>query len=225
MGITVGIAGSGEPNFHELVASARRGDRDSFERLMALHAGFLVPFVERTMDVRLRVVLDAEDVLQDVRLAAFRSLADADFPAPEAFRGWLETIAKNRLIDLVRRHCSRRRQEGRALSLDETVGRSESGGSIPRKELVPGADPTASSIATRREAAEALEGVLARIAPHYRQVIRFVFVDRMPTTEIASRMGKSPEAVRKIFSRALEACGEVLGWKGAFEPSSGRGGR
>jgi len=200
----------GPLRFEELLASARRGDRESFGRLMELHGAFLPGFVERAMDGRLRAVLDAEDVLQDVRVAAFRAISAAEFPGPGAFRRWLETITKHRLVDLARRHLGRRRREGQALSLDETVGRSESGASLRRRDLVPGADTSPSGIASRREAAEALEVVLSRIPPHYRDVIRFVVVERIPLREIATRLGRSPDAARKVLDRALLACGAAM---------------
>lgn len=184
----------------------RVGDHKGFERLMGGYAGFLRKVIESNMDARLRSVLELDDVMQDVMIAAYRSIGDADFPSVQAFQRWLGVLARNRLIDLARRYFGTQRRCGPTSSLDETAAPTESGVPTRVRESVASYDPSPSSIATRREAAETLERVLARIPPHYREIIRLVQIERLPTREIATRMGKKPATVRKSLSRALEAC-------------------
>lgn len=186
--------------------SPKPGDHSGFERLMLEHAGFLRGVIESNMNPRLRSVLEPEDVLQDVMIAAYRSIGEADFPSARSFRGWLGVLVQHRVVDLARRYFGTQRRRGAILSLDETAAADESGAPARVRERIPSYDPGPPSIATRREAAEALERVLARIPPHYRKIIRLVQVERLPTREIAARLGKKPEAVRKSLSRALEAC-------------------
>jgi RNA polymerase sigma-70 factor (ECF subfamily) len=193
-------------SFHSLIRAAQRGDRDSFDRLASGYRAFLLDVAERGMDRLLRSVVEPEDVVQDVLLSAFRSLGTVDLPSPAAFRAWLGTIARNRLNDLRRRHLAAKRREDEKRSLEEPVGTASSGGSAHLGDGIAARDPSPSSLAGRREKAEALEQVLARIAPHFREVIRLVEVEHLSTAEIAVRVGKSPEAVRKRIERALRAC-------------------
>lgn len=177
---------------------------------METQQDYLRRIVRRRMDVRLRSVMEPEDVVQEVMIATYRSLGHVDFPSERTFRRWLGVLAQNRLIDLMRRHFYTARRSSDNLSLDETVGHDESGGSVRVREQLPNYDPGPSTIVSRREAAEALEAVLARIPAQYRELIRLLQVERLPTREIATRLGKKPEAVRSMLSRALSACRQVI---------------
>ncbi|MBI1852784.1 MAG: sigma-70 family RNA polymerase sigma factor [Planctomycetes bacterium] len=203
-------------SLERVLTAVRRGDHDEFDRLMGAYRPFLADVVRNGMDARLRSVLEPEDVMQDVMLAAYRGIADADFRSASAFRGWLETLARNRLVDLFRRHFKTQRRVSNAVSLDETIAGS---GGAHRGDAIAANGPGPTTIVSRREAAEALEAVLAHCRPKDRELIRLVTVDRLPTREIAARLGKKPEAVRKALARALDAC------RAAIRRSSSRNGR
>jgi len=202
--------------------SPKPGDHKSFERLMAEHAELLRGAIQSNMSPRLRSVLEPEDVLQDVMIAAYRSLGEADFPSAQCFRRWLTKLVQHRVVDLARRYFGTQRRGSATVSLDETSGLDESGAPARVRERIPSYEPGPSSIATRREAAEALESVLARIPPHYRKIIRLLQIERLPTREIAARMGKKPEAVRKSLSRALEACRVAMSGRAVQGKEAGR---
>ena len=87
------------PSDEDLVARARRGERDAEEALYRRHA----PYVGRFVAHLLGSATDAEDVLQETFCLALDRLADLREPA--AFRGWVAQIAINR----VRRHFRARR--------------------------------------------------------------------------------------------------------------------
>ncbi len=186
------------------------GDHAGFERLMQEHREFLRRAIESGMDPRLRSVLEPEDVFQDVMIAAYRAIGSVDFPSAQAFRRWLEVLTRNRLVDLTRRHFGTRRRKHAKVSLDQSVAADETGAGRRIRDRVPAQDPSPSAIATHREALEALDRVLGGIAAHHRQIIRMVHIDRLSTREIAARTGKTQEAVRKILSRALDSCRQVL---------------
>jgi RNA polymerase sigma-70 factor (ECF subfamily) len=78
-----------------LVAAARRGDREAFASLhgrykRVVHAVLLARIPPR----------DAEDLVQDVFLVAWRRLRDLH--QDEAFGGWLCAIARNAAVDFLR---------------------------------------------------------------------------------------------------------------------------
>src|SRR5436190_4560881 len=92
-------------NEEALVRSAQRGDRAAFEEL--------VRRTSRLVFARLYLETgdphQAEDLLQDTLLTAFRSLGQVTEPAK--FRGWLLRIAQNTAIDAARRDSRQKRAQ------------------------------------------------------------------------------------------------------------------
>ncbi len=88
-----------------LVRSAQGGDHAAFEELVRRTSRlvFAKLYLE-TGDTH-----QAEDLLQDTLLAAFRSLDQLTEPAK--FRSWLLRIAQNQAIDAARRDSRQKRQE------------------------------------------------------------------------------------------------------------------
>jgi len=194
-----------DPSLEPLLLAIRRGDRAAFEREMVPFRDLLVRLVEEEMDRRLLAVLEPEDVVQDVLIITYRELGELDFPSPGAFRRWIEMVTRNRLIDLVRRHYTTRVHGTPPRSLDQSNGH---GGHV--KSDVASPELTPGSVASRREAAEALLTVVAGLAPDYRTVLQLVLVDRLGSREIALRIGRSQDATRKLLARALDACRDAM---------------
>jgi RNA polymerase sigma-70 factor (ECF subfamily) len=158
-----------------LVARARAGDREAFGALYAafhrmVHAVALT--IARTND--------AEDIVQDVFLVAWRELPTVSEPA--RFGGWLQTIARRRAVD----HLRRKRPEGADA---DDVGR----------------DPTPTS-----EAEEALLAVRA-LPETYRETMMMRLVEGLTGPEIATLTGMTPESVRVNLCRGMKLLRERLG--------------
>jgi RNA polymerase sigma-70 factor (ECF subfamily) len=97
-----------------LVERCRRGDLGAFEELYRLHAG-------RLYSVALRLVgnaADAEDLLQEIFLAAHRKLDT--FRGESALGTWLYRLATNLCLDHLRSRSGRSRQVTDAL--DDEAG-------------------------------------------------------------------------------------------------------
>ncbi len=62
-----------------------------------------------------------------------------------------------------------------------------------------------SAHAVRREQAVLLADALARLPADYREVFILRNLEQVPVNEIAARMDRSPNAVRKLWSRAMVA--------------------
>jgi RNA polymerase sigma-70 factor, ECF subfamily len=87
----------------QMLDRARAGDQDAFRELMAPYQRELQLHIYRIV----ASVQDAEDVLQDTLLAAWRGLED--FEGRASVRAWLYRIATNRSLDALR--ASRRRPQ------------------------------------------------------------------------------------------------------------------
>jgi RNA polymerase sigma-70 factor (ECF subfamily) len=87
-----------DPDLHDLIARCLDGDQAAYAALYDRHA----PSLYRLAYSILLVAQDAEDVLQEVMVYAFRNLDRYD-PARAAFRTWLYTITVSRCRNARRR--------------------------------------------------------------------------------------------------------------------------
>lgn len=82
----------------QLLALMRAGDADAFATIAARYEPRLLAYVRRMLG---GAAADAEDVVQDVLLSAYRTLAASERPI--AVKPWLYRVAHNRAIDHLRR--------------------------------------------------------------------------------------------------------------------------
>jgi RNA polymerase sigma-70 factor, ECF subfamily len=164
------------------------------------HYGRLRDYVDKHLPPDLREWLEPQDVVQDVSVDAFRRRND--FPGHDAEEGvrWLLTVARHRLIDLVRQRRALKRA-GTAPQLrigldDSLVSMLEELGLYSR---------TPSRSAAEREFFVALEESLSRLQPDYAEVIRLRHVEGLSQKEAADRMGRTEKAVEALCARGLLA--------------------
>lgn len=161
-----------------LIQKARAGCRRSFARLWNEHCGCVRAVVFRLLPEQL-----AEDVVQDVAVAALagiRSLRDAE---RGCFDAWLRAIAHNRAcsaLTLLRQH-------------------REVEGSEPRVETAVAREADSLDPLQRGE----LHAALRRLPRCYRLPLRLRFLRGYSGPEIASRLGMTPGSVRVCLCRGL----------------------
>lgn len=131
----------------------------SFEELLAAHRSG----VERLVKYKIRVCEDAEDVLQDVYVTAFRKFAQ--LKNLDSFRPWLVSIARNRISDYFR--AQMRRME---IPVD---GLTESALGLGRFGVV-----------ERSDVSDALD----RLGGKDAQILYLYYWKDMPQAEIAQRL-------------------------------------
>jgi RNA polymerase sigma-70 factor (ECF subfamily) len=154
------------------------------------------------MDRRIRSKLDSVDVVQDALVLALGGLKDFTYKDEGDFLRWLSTIAENRLRDIFEKFHADKRDIRRETPLNKQ-------GSRTRDTLMPAIDPagttTPSIIVSKQEQLDRLEKALDALKPEYRQVVVLKKIEGLSYAEIAKRLGKSPEAVGMLLSRAMAA--------------------
>jgi RNA polymerase sigma-70 factor, ECF subfamily len=173
---------------------------EAVAQLLRLHYGRLRQYVEKNLPSDLREWLEPQDVVQDVSVDAFRRRNE--FPAHDSEQGvrWLLTVARHRLIDLVRqRRAVKRAGSGPSVRIgvdDSLAAMLEELGLYRR---------TPSRSAAEREFFSALDEALARLQPDYAHVIRLRHVHGLSQKEAADRMGRTEKAVEALCKRGLAA--------------------
>lgn len=119
----------------------------------------------------------AEDVTQDAFLAAVRHL-----DGPEVTVGWLLRVARNRLVDVLRRQA---RYEGKL----QLVG--------TRTEVT----DVQGEVADRLQMTAALE----QLRLEHRIVLMLHYVDGLTVAALAAEVDRTPKAVEALLTRARRA--------------------
>jgi RNA polymerase sigma-70 factor (ECF subfamily) len=125
---------------------------------------------------------DAEDLVQDVFMAAMRQLRGLRTAA--AFRGWLGAIARNRAVDYHRESRER-------VPLDE----------VP---------PAHGASADTSQDAFLVMGAIRALPEAYRETLIMRLVEGMTGPEIAERTGLTPDSVRVNLCRGMKMLREKL---------------
>lgn len=146
--------------------------RAGFGSLYDAHVAEVYRFVHR----RCRDRAAAEDITQDVFLTAVRTVED---PA-EINTGWLITVARNRLMDLVRR-------EGRYADKLRLIANAVAGGG-----------DHSSSVVERERVRAALE----HLSVEHRVVLCLHYLDGLTVAAMATELGGSVKAVESLITRA-----------------------
>lgn len=173
------------------------GEASASERLWTACREYLLLVARQELPAEFAAKVAPSDVVQETlgnaqqKFGEFRGRSEAEFLT------WLRRILQNHLIDVRRRFVvSEKRELAREISLEELGGADE----LPEALAV-------SVTPWRQLAGEERDGRLARavagLPEDYRRVIVERIWERRPFAEIAAGWSRSPEAVRKLWLRAL----------------------
>ena len=186
----------------QLVALAKGGDEFALDQLCRAYAERIRWMVRLRMGKELRRKLDSMDVVQDALIHALGGITDFTYKNEGDFVRWLSRIAENTLRDNWERFHAEKRDIRKEVPLGNTRRRSGSRLSgVPR----PIATTTPSVILSRKEDLAKLEKAIDALNPEYKEIIVLTKIEGLGYQEIANRVGKSTEAVRKLTSRAMTA--------------------
>jgi RNA polymerase sigma factor (sigma-70 family) len=172
----------------ELVARARRGDRDAYEELVHAYQGIAF----RTAYVVAGNAADAEEAAQDGFVKAYRALWR--FRAGADFKPWLLRIVANEARN-------RRRSAGRRSALALRAAQEPTGEAAP--------SPEATLLGAERRGQ--LLAALNRLGEQDREAIACRYFLDLSEAETAAALGVRPGTVKSRLSRALERLRAELG--------------
>jgi RNA polymerase sigma-70 factor (ECF subfamily) len=189
-----------------LLVRARAGDEAARGRLLELYRNYLRLMARALISQPLRARLDASDLVQETFLKAYREFASFLGSTEPELIVWLRRILVHNLADQVKRHRAKGRDYRREEPLDAFLERS----SVAIQERLATSLSSPSTHAIRREQAVLLADALETLPADYREVFVLLILEHVPVEEIASRMGRSVNAVRKLWTRAMLALERAL---------------
>jgi RNA polymerase sigma-70 factor (ECF subfamily) len=167
-----------------LVAGARRGDNQAFERLVFRHKQRVFAVAQRITNNR----EDAEDVAQESFHKAFLHLDK--FQEKSQFSTWLTRIAMNEAFMLLRRRRG----------IVETLPEAADDGANSTFERFVDLGPSPEEFCWRRERTELLIKAINRLGPKIRKAILLRDIEERSVEETAHILGTSISAVKaRVF--------------------------
>ena len=190
----------------ELLERARAGDLESFGQLLSQYRNYARLLARTLIGTTLRLRLDPSDLVQETFLEAHRDFPRFDGSTERELLAWLRRILARNLADQARRQKAGLRDIRRQVSLEAMLDRS----SARMQQALVAVVSSPSAAAAQREQAVLLADALADLPPDYREVIILRNLERLRFEEVAARMGRSPGAVRMLWTRALERLSRAL---------------
>ncbi len=137
---------------------------------------------------RLRPILAPSDLMQETLLIAVRRLAEVSGRPSRQVLAWLLRTMRFRLMRFVRDH----RTELAASADPATRAVEPSGGSTPVLSRL-----------VREEMRATLLATIGLLEEQDRQILRWIYLEKRTTAEIAARLGRTESAVRGLHHRAI----------------------
>ena len=204
MGHTDHFADS-DSEFASLVEKARSGCEVSRNELLDRCRPYMLLIANQELDPALRAKVGASDIVQNSLLGAQRGLKDFRGSTEKELLGWLRGIVINDLRDSSRRY---RGTKKRNLNVEQPIHGDSNAGwpsmSIRDGQLTPRADAMAN------EEMLMLRNALNKLPEDYREVIRLRNWQELPFADIGKQIGRSSEAARKLWSRAILQLQRIL---------------
>lgn len=172
---------SGE-DLRRLIETARDGHEPSFQRLYERFA----PRLYRFASLRLGDAEAAKDTVQEVFLAIWQRLPAFELRHPDAFAGWVFRIARNVVVDRLRRRATQ------PVALEEGMGPvfEFEGATISQRLVVE---------------------MLGRLPETQRDVVTLRFLVGMSLAEVAEALEKTDGAVEQLQLRGLRRLRKEMG--------------
>jgi RNA polymerase sigma-70 factor (ECF subfamily) len=174
-----------------LFARGRDGSPDALNAFYERSARKLLAIIRLRLGRSLRAHVESRDILQAVLLKSFPRLSQVE--NPDHVMGWLARMADHEIRDRIDYLSRQRRDVARKVPIEEHA------------EQIPAPVRQALSQAIENERAEHLERALESLTEPQRDLIVLRKLHELTFAEIGVRLGKSEDACRVAFARAMAA--------------------
>jgi RNA polymerase sigma-70 factor (ECF subfamily) len=178
----------------ELVRRVRAGDESAARVLFDRHLPALRARTRSRLPAALRSRLGASDVVQEAYLAAFLALGDFEDRGDGSFAAWLRKILERRIANAVRDGLSAAKRDPRR-EIRIATGTGGAGAALDQPS------PSEEVMAGEEEAR--IRAATASLSDDHRTIIEWVHDGGLTLVAAGERMGRSADAARKLYARAV----------------------
>jgi RNA polymerase sigma-70 factor, ECF subfamily len=176
-----------------VLRQALAGSDAALETLYDRFGPRLLSFIRLKMGPSLRSRLESRDILQATFLKSFEHLDDFEGQDGRSLLGWMMRIAEHEIRDRADYHHRQRRDAKREEDLDGHAGRLAARSRSALSRLI------------LDERAQRVEAALESLSEPHRQAILLRTYEELSFPEVAKVLGKSEDACRMQFARAMTA--------------------
>jgi len=185
---------------------AREGRPDALGELLSAYRNYLRLIAVTSLDRQMQGKADASDLVQETLLKASQNFPSFRGSTEQEWITWIRQILVHNVADLRRRFSLQVRRIERERSLDSSLERS----SRMLRDLVQARGTSPSQSAQRRELGVLLADALTEVSAEDREVVVLRNLRELEWKEIAALTGRSPDAARMLWTRALARVGRIL---------------
>jgi RNA polymerase sigma-70 factor (ECF subfamily) len=186
------------------IEAARHGSAAALGQVLETCRRYLLAVANQELDPDLRAKIGPSDVVQETFLEANRDFGQFNGRTQEDLLAWLRRILLHNLANVRRQFCETdKRRIHREVPLDVALG-----GPVEANLIAAQATP-GSELAAQEQVARMMQA-MERLPEHYREVLRLRHQEGRSFEDIGARTGRSAEAARKVWARAVELLKEHL---------------
>jgi RNA polymerase sigma-70 factor (ECF subfamily) len=183
--------------------AARAGSSEALGQVLEACRAYLLLIAQQELDPKLQAKGGASDLVQQTFLEAQRDFGRFEGRTHAALLAWMRQLLLNNLANFRRDFHRDKRRVTREIALP-------AGDSSARRGDLAAGTSTPSVAMMGVEQTEALERALAKLPEDYRRVIHLRYREERSFEAIAELMQRSQNAVRKLWSRAIERLQQEL---------------
>jgi RNA polymerase sigma-70 factor (ECF subfamily) len=196
-----------DPSQDDLLRRAKEGDAPALGRLLEHYRAYLGVLARVQIGRRLQGKVDASDVVQEAFLGAYRDFPQFRGATEKEFLAWLRQVLASLLANLVRHYQGTQRRDVR-LERQLAVELDQSSQALDRGLAAPHSSP--SQQAVRREQSVLLAEALAQLPEEWRDLLVLRHLEGLTFPEVARRLGRTVDSVKKQWPRALAGLRRLL---------------
>jgi RNA polymerase sigma-70 factor (ECF subfamily) len=182
-----------EQSFQE----ARNGSAEALGSLLEACRPYLLLVAHEHLQPDVQSKVGPSDLVQETFLKAQQHFERFQGETEEELLAWLRRILFNNLLNSVRLYTDTDKRR-----IDREV-------ELALKDSIDPAPSPGSDLIAREQAGEVRQAV-ERLAGDYRRVVLWRNWERLPFEEIGRRLGRSAEAARKLWARAVDELAKIL---------------
>ncbi|MEO2014088.1 MAG: sigma-70 family RNA polymerase sigma factor [Fuerstiella sp.] len=194
----------------QLLNGAKEGNTQAVNDLIERHRQAVRRLVQMRLDNAVARRVDASDVVQDVMFEASRRLEDYLRNPSMPFHIWLRQLAKDRVIDMHRRHRAAQRRSVDREQHVSSLGHDDAS-TADLAALLKDTELTPAATTVRKEMEERFLQALNELNEDDRELIMMRHFEHLGNGEVAVALGLSAPAAGMRYLRAIRRLRESLG--------------